>query len=256
MSETSTEKYNFTIVRGFAFSALFWLVIGLIVGLWIAFEMFDPALNLTPWLSFGRLRVVHTNGLGLGFGLAAIFATSYYILQRLTRTPLPFPRLAQLHLYFFNTIIALGALSLFAGMNTTKEYAELEWPLDISVVVFWVMFAINVFGILVKRKEQQMYISLWYIIAMTVAIAILYIVNNLEIPVTLFKSYSVYIGANDANVEWWYAHNVVGFIFTVPILAMFYYFLPKSSGLPIYSHFPPSTAVYWSNQPASGNISI
>ena len=236
MSETSTEQYNFTIVRGFAFSALFWLVIGLIVGLWIAFEMFNPALNLTPWLSFGRLRVVHTNGLGLGFGLAAIFSVSYYILQRLTRIPILFPRLAQVHLYLFNTVIALGALSLFAGMNTTKEYAELEWPLDIGVVVLWVMFAINVFGTLIKRKEKQMYISLWYIISMTVAIAILYIVNNLAIPVTLFKSYSVYAGANDANVEWWYGHNVVGFIFTVPILAMFYYFLPKSTGLPIFSH--------------------
>ena len=236
MSETSTEQYNFTIVRGFAFSALFWLVIGLIVGLWIAFEMFNPALNLTPWLSFGRLRVVHTNGLGLGFGLAAIFSVSYYILQRLTRIPILFPRLAQVHLYLFNTVIALGALSLFSGMNTTKEYAELEWPLDIGVVVLWVMFAINVFGTLIKRKEKQMYISLWYIISMTVAIAILYIVNNLAIPVTLFKSYSVYAGANDANVEWWYGHNVVGFIFTVPILAMFYYFLPKSTGLPIFSH--------------------
>ncbi|NHQ60166.1 cytochrome C oxidase Cbb3 [Chlorobium sp. BLA1] len=228
--------YNYKTVRGFAWSAVFWLVIGLLVGLWIAFEMFNPALNITPWLSFGRLRVVHTNGLGLGFALAGIFSASYYMLQRLTRAPLAFPRLAQAHLYFFNAIIALGALSLFAGMNTTKEYAELEWPIDIGVVVFWVMFAVNVFGTLIKRREKQMYISLWYIIAMTVAIAILYIVNNLEIPVTLFKSYTVYSGANDANVEWWYGHNVVGFIFTVPILAMFYYFLPKSTGLPIYSH--------------------
>lgn len=228
--------YNYRIVRGFAFSALFWLIIGLVVGLWIAFEMFNPALNLTPWLSFGRLRVVHTNGLGLGFGLAGIFATSYYILQRLTRVPIPFPRLAQAHLYLFNAAIALAAVSLFAGMNTTKEYAELEWPLDIGVVIFWVMFAVNVFGTLIKRREKQMYISLWYIIAMTVTIAILYIVNNLEIPVTLFKSYSIYSGANDANVEWWYGHNIVGFIFTVPILAMFYYFLPKATGLPIYSH--------------------
>ena len=132
----SDAGYNYRVVRGFAFSALFWLVIGLVVGLWIAFEMFNPALNLTPWLSFGRLRVVHTNGLGLGFGLAAIFATSYYILQRLTRTPLLFPRLAQAHLYLFNTAIALAAISLFAGMNTTREYGELEWPLDIVVVIF------------------------------------------------------------------------------------------------------------------------
>ena len=242
MSDTG---YNYRVVRGFAFSALFWLVIGLVVGLWIAFEMFNPALNLTPWLSFGRLRVVHTNGLGLGFGLAAIFAATYYMLQRLTRTPIAFPRLAQAHLYLFNTVIALGALSLFAGMNTTREYGELEWPIDIGVVTFWVMFAINVFGTLIKRQEKQMYISLWYIIAMTVAIAILYIVNNLEVPISLFKSYTIYSGANDANVEWWYGHNVVGFIFTVPILAMFYYFLPKVSNLPIYSH-RLSIVSFWS----------
>lgn len=129
--------------------------------------MFNPALNLTPWLSFGRLRVVHTNGLGLGFGLAGIFATSYYILQRLTRTPLAFPGLAKAHLYLFNTAIALAAISLFLGMNTTKEYAELEWPLDVGVVILWVMYAINVFGTLLKRQEKQMYISLWYTIAMT-----------------------------------------------------------------------------------------
>jgi cytochrome c oxidase cbb3-type subunit 1 len=228
--------YDYSVVRGFAFSALFWLVIGLLVGLWIAAEMFTPVLNLTPWLSFGRLRVVHTNGLAFGFGLGGIFACAYYLLQRLTRSPLAFPKLARFHLYLFNVAIALAALSLFAGMNTSKEYAELEWPLDIGIVIIWVIFAINVFGTLIKRKEKQMYISLWYIIAMTVTVAVLYIVNNLEVPVNLFKSYSIYAGANDANVEWWYGHNAVGFIFTVPILAMFYYFLPKSTGLPIYSH--------------------
>lgn len=230
------SNYDYEIVPGFTFSALFWLIIGLVVGLWIAIEMFNPALNLTPWLSFGRLRVVHTNGLGLGFGLAGIFAASYYILQKLTRTPLVFPGLAKVHLYLFNLIIALAALSLFAGMNTSKEYAELEWPLDIAVVVMWVIFAINVFATLIKRQEKQMYVSLWYIIAMTVTIAVLYIVNNLQVPVNFFKSYSLYAGANDANVQWWYGHNIVGFIFTVPILAMFYYFLPVSTGLPLFSH--------------------
>ena len=231
-----SNGYNDSIVSGFAFSALFWLIIGLLVGLLIAAQMFMPALNLAPWLAFGRLRVVHTNGLGFGFGLAGIFACVYYMLQRLTKTPIAFPRLARFHLYFFNIAIALAALSLFAGMNTSKEYAELEWPLDIAVVVMWVIFAINVFGTLIKRKEGQMYISLWFIIAMTVAVAVLYIVNNLEVPVSWFKSYSIYSGANDANVEWWYGHNVVGSVFTFPILAMFYYFLPKSTNLPIYSH--------------------
>ncbi len=232
----SNNGYDYTAVRGFALSALFWLIIGLLVGLWLAAEMFAPALNLAPWLAFGRLRVVHTNGLTFGFTLAAIFSCSYYMLQRLTRTQIAFPKLARFHVYLFNAVIALAALSLFAGMNTSKEYAELEWPLDIGIVIMWVVFAINVFGTLIKRVEKQMYISLWYTIAMTVAIAILYIVNNLEVPVNLFKSYSIYSGANDANVQWWYGHNAVGFVFTVPILAMFYYFLPKSTNLPIFSH--------------------
>ncbi|MBF0566881.1 MAG: cbb3-type cytochrome c oxidase subunit I [Nitrospirae bacterium] len=239
------EGYDYSVVQGFAFSALFWLFVGLAVGLWLAAEMVYPGLNLAPWLAFGRLRVVHTNGLAFGFGLGGIFACTYYMLQRLTRIRLAFPRLAKFHMYFFNAAIALAALSLFAGMNTSHEYAELEWPLDIGVVVMWVIFAINVFGTLIKRKEKQMYISLWYIISMTVTIAVLYIVNNLEIPVNWFKSYTVYAGANDANVEWWYGHNAVGFVFTVPILAMFYYFLPKSTNLPIYSH-RLSIVAFWS----------
>lgn len=233
------------IVKGFAFSSLFWLLIGLLVGLFIALEMFLPSLNVTSWLSFGRLRVVHTNGLAFGFGLGGIFACSYYILEKLTRTNITFPRLAKFHLYLFNVAIALAALSLFAGMNTTKEYAELEWPLDVVVVIMWVIFAVNVFATLIKRKEKQMYISLWYIIAMTVTVAILYILNNLAVPVNLFKSYSVYAGVNDANIQWWYGHNAVGFVFTVPILAMFYYFFPKSVGLPIYSH-RLSIIAFWS----------
>lgn len=237
--------YEYSVVRGFAFSAVFWLIIGLTVGLLIAFQLVAPKLNLAPWLTYGRLRVVHTNGLGFGFALAGIFACTYFILQRLTRTSLAFPGLAKFHLYFFNVAIALAALSLFAGMNTSKEYAELEWPIDILVVLMWVIFAINVFATLIKRKEQQMYISLWYLVAMTVAVAVLYILNNLEVPVSWFKSYSVYAGVNDANVEWWYGHNVVGSVFTFPILAMFYYFLPKSTNLPIYSH-RLSIVAFWS----------
>jgi cytochrome c oxidase cbb3-type subunit 1 len=237
--------YDYRVVHGFVFSALFWLIAGLVIGLWMAVEMFYPALNITPWLTYGRLRVVHTNGLGLGFGMAGIFAASYYFLQRLTGTPLPFPRLAKAHLYLFNTTIAMAVATLLSGMNTTKEYAELEWPLDIAVVIFWVMFAVNVFAILIRRKEKQMYISLWYIIAMTVTIAVLYIVNNLEVPVSLFKSYSLYAGVYDANVQWWYGHNIVGFIFTFPILAIFYYFLPKATGLPLYSH-RLSIVSFWS----------
>ena len=236
---------NHSVVNGFAFSAVFWLVVGLLVGLWLAAEMFHPALNLTPWLSFGRLRVVHTNGLIYGFALAGIFACSYYMLEKLTRTPLAFPRLARAHLYLFNAAILLAALSLFAGLNTSKEYSELEWPFDVVVVIVWVMFSINVLGTLVKRREKQLYISVWYLIAMVVTVAVVYILNNLAVPVSLFKSYSAYAGVNDANVEWWFGHNAVGAVLTFPILAMFYYFLPKSTGVPIFSH-RLSIVAFWS----------
>lgn len=234
-----------SVVMGFAWSALFWLVVGLLVGLWAAAEMFAPALNLTPWLSFGRIRVVHTNGVIFGFTLAGIFSCSYYMLEKLTRSPLAFPRLARIHLVLFNLAIVLAALSLFAGMNTSKEYAELEWPLDIVVVILWLMFAANVFGTLVRRREKQMYVSLWFLIACVVTVAVVYLLNNLEVPVTLTKSYSAYSGVNDANVQWWFGHNAVASVFTFPILAMFYYFLPRSTGLPIYSH-RLSIIAFWS----------
>ncbi len=236
---------NHSVVNGFAFSAIFWLIVGLLVGLWLAAEMFHPALNLAPWLSFGRLRVVHTNGLIYGFALAGIFACSYHMLEKLTRTPLAYPGLARAHLYLFNAGIVLAALSLFAGLNTSKEYAELEWPFDIVVVIVWVMFSINVLGTLVKRREKQLYISIWYLIAMVVTVAVVYLLNNLAVPVSLFKSYSAYAGVNDANVQWWFGHNAVGSVLTFPILAMFYYFLPKTTGVPIFSH-RLSIVAFWS----------
>ena len=233
------------IVRGFVLSSLFWLVVGLVVGLWVAAEMNFPSLNLTPWLAFGRLRVVHTNGLIFGFSIAGIFACSYYMVEKLTRAPLAFPWLARVQLWLFNAAIALAALSLFAGMNTTKEYSELEWPLDVVVVILWVLFAVIVLGTLIRRREKQMYVSLWFTIACIVTVAVVYILNNLAVPVSLTKSYSVYAGVNDANVEWWFGHNAVASVFTFPILAMFYYFLPKSTGLPIYSH-RLSIIAFWS----------
>jgi len=238
------ERGN-AIVRGFVLSSLFWLIVGLIVGLWVAAEMSFPALNLTPWLAFGRLRVVHTNGLIFGFAIAGIFACTYYMVEKLTRAPLAFPGLARFQLWLFNAAIALAALSLFAGMNTTKEYSELEWPLDVVVVILWVIFAVIVMGTLIRRREKQMYVSLWFTIACVVTVAVVYILNNLAVPVSLTKSYSVYAGVNDANVQWWFGHNAVASVFTFPILAMFYYFLPKSTGLPIYSH-RLSIIAFWS----------
>src|SRR5512140_10324 len=168
----ANEARSDSVVRGFAFSSVFWLLIGLVVGLWLAAEMIYPTLNLAPWLTFGRLRVVHTNGLVYGFTIAGIFACGFHMLEKLTRTPLAFPGLAKTQLWLFNVAIALAALSLFAGMNTSKEYAELEWPLDIVVVILWVMFAVNVMGTLVKRREKQMYVSLWFIVACVVTVAV------------------------------------------------------------------------------------
>ena len=241
----AVEERGNGIVRGFVLSSLFWLIVGLIVGLWVAAEMNFPSLNLTPWLAFGRLRVVHTNALVFGFAVAGIFACSYYMVEKLTRAPLAFPALARVQLWLFNAAIVLAALSLFAGMNTTKEYSELEWPLDVVVVILWVMFAVIVMATLIRRREKQMYVSLWFTIACVVTVAVVYILNNLAVPVSLTKSYSVYAGVNDANVQWWFGHNAVASVFTFPILAMFYYFLPKSTGLPIYSH-RLSIIAFWS----------
>ncbi|MDA8098881.1 MAG: cbb3-type cytochrome c oxidase subunit I [Nitrospiraceae bacterium] len=238
-------QYDHQTVKGFILSSIFWGVVGIVIGLWISIQMWNADWNIAPYFTFGRLRVVHTNGLAFGLGVGAIFGIFYYIVMRLTKRPLLFPKLARVHLWVFNAAIALAALSLFAGMNQSLEYAELEWPLDIGIVILWVMFAVNIFGTVIKRKEEQMYISLWYIIATVVAVAVLYIVNNLSIPAGLTKSYSVFAGVNSANVEWWYGHNAVGFVFTTPILAMFYYFLPKSTGLPIYSH-RLSIIAFWS----------
>ncbi|MGC8925563.1 MAG: cbb3-type cytochrome c oxidase subunit I [Calditerrivibrio sp.] len=229
-------QYDYQTVKGFIVSCLFWGVIGLVIGLLISAQMWNPNFNFGEYFSFGRLRTVHTNVLAYGLGIGAEFGIFYYLVIRLTKRPLLFPKLARFHLWLFNVGIALAAWTLFMGYSQNLEYAEFEWPIDIAVVILWVIFAINVMGTIFKRKEEELYISLWYIIATIVTVAILYIVNNLSIPATLFKSYHLFAGVNSANVEWWYGHNAVGFLFTTPILAMFYYFLPKSTGLPIYSH--------------------
>src|SRR5512136_1140958 len=238
-------RYDYRTVEGYILSAIVWAVVGLVVGLLISVQLFAPALNFAPWASFGRLRTVHTNILGFGLGVGAIFGLTYYILMRLTRRPLMFGKLARLQLWLFNVGILLALVTLAMGYTQSLEYAEMEWPLDIAIVVLWVMYAVNVVGTILVRREEQMYIALWYIIATVVGVAVLYIVNNLSIPAGWMKSYHLFAGVNSANVEWWYGHNVVGFVFTMPILAMFYYFFPKSTGLPIYSH-RLSIIAFWS----------
>lgn len=228
--------YEWKPVKGFALSGIFWGLVSVLIGLFISIQLWKPELNIPPFLTYGRLRTVHVNGLVFGFAVAEIFALSYYMVQKLTRRALLFPKLAMVQLYIFNAAIAAAAVSLLAGMNRGKEFAELEWPLNIGVVILWVMFAVIIIGTIIKRKEEQMYISLWYLLSTVVAVAVLYIINHLSIPVSLTKSYSLFAGGNDGNIEWWYAHNAVGFVFTTPILGMFYYFLPKSTGMPIFSH--------------------
>ncbi|HET9597816.1 MAG TPA: cbb3-type cytochrome c oxidase subunit I [Anaeromyxobacteraceae bacterium] len=238
-------RYDDRTVLGFILSSIFWGVVGIVIGMLLAVQMFAPAANLAPWLTFGRLRPVHTNGLAFGLGVGAIFGLSYFIVMRLCRRPLLFPRLARVQLWLFNVGIVAAAVTLMMGYSQSLEYAELEWPLDIAIVVLWVMFAVNVFGTILKRRDEEMYVSLWFVIATVLAVAVLYIVNNLSVPAGLWKSYHLFAGVNSANVEWWYGHNAVGFVFTTPILAMFYYFLPKSTGLPIFSH-RLSIVAFWS----------
>lgn len=238
-------QYDYKTVRGFVLSAIFWGVIGLVAGLLISAQMWEAKLNFGEYFSYGRLRTFHTNVLAYGLGIGAEFGLFYYIVIRLTKRPLVLPKLARFHLWLFNIGVALAGISLLIGMNQSLEYAEFEWPIDIAIVILWVIFAINVLGTIFTRKEKHMYVSLWYIIATVITVAILYIVNNLSIPATLTKSYHLFAGVNSANVEWWYGHNAVGFLFTTPILAMFYYFLPKSTGLPLFSH-RLSIIAFWS----------
>ena len=241
----ASQEYSYDVVKGFTFSAIFWGLIAILAGILISCQMVFPELNIGPYLTYGRLRPFHTNVGSLGFGIGLFTAGFYYVTQHLTGTALLFPKLAKVHLWLFNVAIALAGISLLIGMNSTREYAELEWPLDIVVVIIWVIFLVNIMAIILKRKNLHMYVSLWYIIATLFCVAILYVVNNLAIPVSWDKSYSLFAGVNDANVEWWYGHNVVAFIFTTPILPLFYYFFPKTVNLPIYSH-RLSIVSFWS----------
>ena len=223
-------------VKGFITWSIIWGTIAVVVGILISLQLAWPQLNFAPYLTYGRLRPIHTNAGIFGWGIGSFIAMFFYITQRLTKTPLWSPKLARVTLWIFNVAIASAAVTLAMGINRTKEYAELEWPLAIVVAILWVLFSINVFMTILKRKEEQMYISLWYIMAALVGVTVLYVVNNLGMPLHLFKSYSAFSGTNDANVQWWYGHNAVAMVLTVPPLAIFYYFLPKIINNPIYSH--------------------
>jgi cytochrome c oxidase cbb3-type subunit I/II len=238
--------YDEDICRKFAAVTVFWGVVGMLAGLWIALELAYYQFNLdSPYLSFGRLRPLHTNAVIFAFAANAVFAAVYYSTQRLCRTRMWSRGLSLFHFYGWQTVIVLDAVCLLSGFTDGKEYAEPIWPIDLLIAVVWVAFAINFFMTLAKRREQHLYVALWFYMASVIAIAVLHIVNNLCIPVSLTKSYPLYAGVQDALVQWWYGHNAVGFLLTTPFLGMMYYFLPKAAQRPVYS-YRLSVVHFWS----------
>ncbi|WFF39155.1 cytochrome-c oxidase, cbb3-type subunit I [Moraxella nasibovis] len=231
------HEYEITIVRFFTIMAVFWGIVGMTVGVFIASQLAWPALNFdTSWLSFGRLRPLHTNAVIFAFGGSALFATSYYIVQRTCKTRLFAPYLAWFTFWGWQAVIVAAVITLPLGFTSGKEYAELEWPIDIMIALVWVSYAIVFFGTLIKRQTSHIYVANWFFAAFIITIALLHIVNNLAIPVGAFKSYSLFGGATDAMVQWWYGHNAVGFYLTAAFLGMMYYFIPVQVGRPVYSY--------------------
>ena len=237
MNEVETFRYDNRIVRNFAFATIGWGLVGMLVGLIIAIELVLPSVSMhLPWLSYGRLRPLHTNAVIFAFVGNGIFMGVYYSLQRLCKARMFNDTLSKLHFWGWQLIIVLAAVSLPLGITTSKEYAELEWPLDVLIAIIWVIFAVNFFGTLIRRRERHMYVAIWFYIATIVTVAMLHIVNSLAVPVSLTKSYSIYAGVQDALVQWWYGHNAVAFFLTTPYLGLMYYFLPKASGRPVFSY--------------------
>ncbi|WMW76943.1 cytochrome-c oxidase, cbb3-type subunit I [Flavobacterium sp. 20NA77.7] len=230
-------RYDNKTVRNFIYASLLFGVVGMLVGLLVAlFYLFPNLTDGIPWLSYGRLRPLHTNAVIFAFVGNAVFAGVYYSLQRLLKARMFSDFLSQVNFWGWQIIIAGAAITLPLGITTSKEYAELEWPFDIAIALVWVAFGINMIGTIIKRRERHIYVAVWFYIATFVAVALLHIVNSLEIPVSLTKSYSVYAGVQDALVQWWYGHNAVAFFLTTPFLGLMYYFLPKAANRPIYSY--------------------
>jgi cytochrome c oxidase cbb3-type subunit I/II len=237
MTTVETFSYDNKIVRNFAFATSLWSIVGMLVGVIIAIQMFWPALNLgIPFTTFSRLRPLHTNAVIFAFVGNGIFMGVYYSLQRLCKTRMFSDSLSKFHFWGWQLIIVSAALTFPLGITTGKEYAELEWPIDLSIAVVWVAFGINMIGTIIKRRERHMYVAIWFYIATFFTVTILHVFNSIELPVSFLKSYPVYAGVQDALVQWWYAHNAVAFFLTTPYLGLMYYFLPKAANRPIYSY--------------------
>ncbi|MFN5511672.1 MAG: cytochrome-c oxidase, cbb3-type subunit I [Burkholderiales bacterium] len=232
-----TGTYNDTVVRQFAIMTVVWGVVGMLAGVWIAAQLAFPALNFDiPWLSYGRLRPLHTNAVIFAFGGCALFATSYYCVQRTCHARLFGGPLVAFTFWGWQAVIVAAAVSLPLGYTSGKEYAELEWPIDILITLVWVSYAIVFFGTVAKRRVQHIYVANWFYGAFILTVALLHVVNSLAVPAGFMKSYSIYAGVQDAMVQWWYGHNAVGFFLTAGFLGMMYYFVPKQIGRPVYSY--------------------
>ncbi|GHZ56541.1 cytochrome c oxidase, subunit CcoN [Vibrio cholerae] len=231
------QNYNYTVVRQFTLVTILWGIVGMAVGVLIAAQLVWPQLSFdTPWLTYSRLRPLHTNAVIFAFGTSALFATSYYVVQRTCQTRLFGGPLVPFTFWGWQAIIVSAAITLPLGYTSGKEYAELEWPIDIAIAAVWVAYAVVFFGTLVKRKTSHIYVANWFFGAFIITVAVLHIVNSMALPVSMGKSYSIYAGAVDAMVQWWYGHNAVGFLLTAGFLGMMYYFVPKQAERPVYSY--------------------
>ena len=249
MQSSNAINYDYTVAKYFTVAAIVLGIVGMTVGVFIAFQLAFPELNnlFGEYGTFGRLRPIHTDGVAFGFTVSGIMATWYYVGQRVLKVSMAESKflmfIGKLQFWIYVVVVAAAVISLAMGQTTSKEYAEFEWPVDIGIVVVWVLWGVSIFGLIGIRREKVLYISVWYYIATFLGVAMLYIFNNMEVPTYFvsgvgnwFHSVSMYAGSNDAMVQWWYGHNAVAFVFTVPIIAMIYYFLPKESGQPIFSY--------------------
>ncbi len=235
--ELEKFKYDNKIVKMFAYATMLWGLVGMLAGLVAALQLLFPAVNLNlPYTTFGRVRPVHTNAVIFAFVGNGIFMGVYYSLQRLLKARMFSDTLSKIHFWCWQLIIVLAAVTLLCGITTGKEYAELEWPIDILITLVWVVFGWNMVGTIIKRRERHLYVAIWFYIATLVTVAMLHIVNSIEIPVSFWKSYSWYAGVQDALVQWWYGHNAVAFFLTTPYLGLMYYFVPKAANRPVYSY--------------------
>ena len=236
-TETYPETYNYKVVRQFSIMTIVWGLVGMSVGVLIASQLAWPALNFDiPWLTFGRLRPLHTNAVIFAFGGCSLFACSYYVVQHTCHVKLAFPALAAFTFWGWQAVIVLAAITLPMGITSSKEYAELEWPIDILITLVWVSYAIVFFGTIMRRRVSHIYVANWFFGAFIITVAVLHLFNSAAIPVSLWKSYSAYAGVQDAMVQWWYGHNAVGFFLTAGFLGIMYYFVPKQAERPIYSY--------------------